>query len=159
MNRRRILAEFPVDDILPLTNHPGVDQKEFVVGGQVYSVKMHSLRFECFQRSRTCVCCGIVGTKLILEFGSPLAQRPHFNLYGERDGKLVLLTKDHVIAASTGGSDCPNNLQTMCETCNSLKGTRNCTIDELRALCLGRTDKPPRRARRRWWYMRKNKNE
>ena len=138
MSRRRQLAlrlaEYPVEQILPITNLPDLYYFDFVVGGKTYSVKMHSKRFGCFRESLACVCCGLRGTKMILEFGSPNAGSPHFNLYGERDGGLVLMTKDHVIPASVGGSSRPSNLQTMCATCNRLKGAQRLTNHQLRAL-------------------------
>ena len=48
----------------------------------------------------------------------------HFNLYAkdafDRD---VLMTKDHILARTNGGTDDLDNLQPMCQGCNSRKGS------------------------------------
>ena len=33
------------------------------------------------------------------------------------------LTLDHIVPGSLGGTDCVNNLQTLCRPCNGAKGT------------------------------------
>jgi hypothetical protein len=50
---------------------------------------------------------------------------PHFNLYAEREGELVQMTKDHKQPKSKGGADHIDNMQTMCCTCNELKGNQH----------------------------------
>lgn len=53
------------------------------------------------------------------------------SFYGNRclrcgvDGSECTLTQDHVIAVSVGGSHWPENLQPLCQSCNSSKGARN----------------------------------
>lgn len=47
----------------------------------------------------------------------------HFNLYAEKDGESRLMTKDHIIPKSKGGKNHLDNLQTMCDHCNSKKGS------------------------------------
>jgi 5-methylcytosine-specific restriction endonuclease McrA len=39
----------------------------------------------------------------------------------ESNGQLVMMTKDHIIPSSKGGADTQDNLQTMCNHCNSKK--------------------------------------
>jgi 5-methylcytosine-specific restriction endonuclease McrA len=47
----------------------------------------------------------------------------HFNLYGiNSHGHEILMTVDHIIPVSKGGSDVIENLQTMCFPCNRKKG-------------------------------------
>ena len=46
----------------------------------------------------------------------------HFNLYAEKDGESILMTKDHIIPRSKGGHNHISNLQTMCAICNKNKG-------------------------------------
>jgi len=96
-----------------------------------YEVKMNSLRFRCFAKSPVCVCCGLVGEVFLLEL--PLGdQRPHFNFYGKREGRLVQLTKDHIEPLKRGGRNHIDNLQTMCHICNELKGSRRSHMNDLR---------------------------
>jgi 5-methylcytosine-specific restriction endonuclease McrA len=41
------------------------------------------------------------------------------------DGSECTLTQDHIIPVSVGGSHWPENLQPLCQPCNSSKGARN----------------------------------
>jgi hypothetical protein len=88
-------------------------------------VNMGSLRYQTFARSTTCVRCGLEGTHFLLQRWRKQETTPpnraHFNLYGERDGKLVLFTKDHIVPRSKKGSNHPDNLVTMCAPCNGAK--------------------------------------
>jgi 5-methylcytosine-specific restriction endonuclease McrA len=83
---------------------------------------------------------------MILEL-NPGDDVPHFNLYGEEHGRLVLMTKDHILARSKGGEDILENYQTMCCVCNNLKGNYDLNLDqvlELRQL-YANNDKAPRK--------------
>lgn len=128
------LREYPVEKVLELVP----DQWEgdhfkrvFTVNKVKYTVKITSDRYRLFKKNRKCVACGLEGTKLFLEkqVGNfeDLGQA-HFNLYGEENGKLVLMTKDHIKAKAFGGSDSLSNFQTMCETCNGLKASYSLDI-------------------------------
>lgn len=64
--------------------------------------------------------------------------RAHFNLYAVQGRRLVLMTKDHIVPRSKGGTDDLTNLQTLCTNCNNRKGDKDLTIEELRALVQGR---------------------
>ncbi len=128
----RPIALFPASEILPLTTR-GVGRQKFTVKGKTYEVNMHSSRFVCFRKNPQCVVCGIEGTVMGLVFGGN--SRPHFNLYAtDPEGKLVLMTKDHIIPSSKGGMNRPRNYQTMCADCNCRKSNISFTIDELRTL-------------------------
>jgi 5-methylcytosine-specific restriction endonuclease McrA len=88
-----------------------------------YNVNVSSDRLFLFKSNRTCVTCGIVGNKIILEM-TRNCNTPHFNLYCEKDGDLILITKDHIIPKSKGGKDHLSNYQTMCVVCNVKKGNK-----------------------------------
>lgn len=123
------LGEFDPDEILPFVRKD--DHKEdYIINGEVHSVRMNSQRYFVFRENQNCVACGLKGTKMILE-RNPSDRSPHFNLYGEEDGELVMMTKDHVIPKSLGGQDRHSNYQTMCSICNGLKGSSNLTIDSV----------------------------
>lgn len=96
-------------------------QREFIVNG--YHVKVQSLRYRTFQKSPVCTGCQAVGTLWALErMSTDPPHRAHFELYTIKDGKELLMTKDHIIPKSRGGLDTLENLQTMCTICNQLKG-------------------------------------
>jgi hypothetical protein len=85
-----------------------------------HMVKMGSQRYQVFAlRGVTCVTCGLIGEFFGLEkIRNQDGDRYHFNLYGMRDGKEVMLTKDHVIPKSKGGANTLANYQVMCFDCN-----------------------------------------
>jgi hypothetical protein len=121
------LATFRPEEVLQHATRK--DQfKEYQVNGQTYQVKMKSQRYFIFRQSRHCCVCGIEGTQMILE-KNPADKHPHFNLYAEFNGELVLMTKDHIEARSNGGKNDHSNYQTMCATCNTLKGSCRLTLE------------------------------
>jgi hypothetical protein len=129
------LGEFKIEDVMPfIENSFEFDPKrEYEVNGVKYLVKMNSQRYFTFQKSMNCVSCGIAGTKFFLErFRSD--ESPHFNLYAEEDGELILMTKDHIVPKSLGGKDYVSNYQTMCSICNNLKGSSNLTPEEIKKI-------------------------
>lgn len=131
-SERLRLGEFSFDEFFPFVT-ASKGKRDYDVKGCKYSVKMNSDRYLLFKQNSSCVCCRLPGTRLFLECYEN-DRVPHFNLYGERDGKLVLFTKDHIQAKAFGGQDRLENYQTMCSTCNSLKAHSNLTIESLRRL-------------------------
>lgn len=125
-------GEFNPDDVLP---HVTLQKtyRDYSVGEQTFSVRMNSHRYLCFQNNRSCVACGLPGSKMVLEeCGNRSA---HFNLYGEEHGELVLMTKDHIQPKSRGGKDRQDNFQTMCVVCNNLKSNDTVIgLDDVRAM-------------------------
>lgn len=67
-----------------------------------------------------CALCGAKATHAIL---CEKDGKYYVSFYTERNGKLVLFTKDHIVPRANGGSDKLSNLQTCCETCNRTKGS------------------------------------
>ena len=129
------LGEFSPEDVFPYIAVEEVRRRFMGVDGNPYSVRMNSDRYFCFNRDPKCVCCGIEGEVLILELQkSKKEQSPHFNFYGRYNGdkQLILMTKDHIVPKSLGGTNDHNNLQTMCTICNNLKGGDSITLEELR---------------------------
>ena len=140
---KMILGEFQVDQIVPLLGTDKPKQYFDTKVGQ-FGVRMSSNRLECLRRNQMCVRCGKEGTLFRLE--SVIRQpnmgpgcyikecpwcslhhieTPHLNLYHvAEDGKLIMMTQDHILPKSRGGSDQIENLQTMCETCNHNKGSQ-----------------------------------
>lgn len=88
-------------------------------------VKGNSQRYQTFfTKGCKCVKCVIEGKYFAKE--KHFKDRSyHLNLYAIDDnGNEVLMTKDHIIPQSKGGSDDISNYQTMCEPCNKAKGSK-----------------------------------
>ena len=132
---RQVVGEFSPAEVLA---HIGSDpdspeRKDFVVGNKTYSVRMNSHRYFVFRTSLNCVACGLAGTKMLLE-KHPRDTHPHFNLYAEEHGQLVLMTKDNILAKARGGGDHHSNYQTMCSICNNIKGSSHLTLEGIKYL-------------------------
>ncbi|MBV5347812.1 HNH endonuclease [bacterium] len=85
-------------------------------------VKTYSVRLQTFKRSLECVECGIKGLHFWAEKQEGQINN-HLNLYGiDKHGDEILMTKDHIIPKSKGGSESLKNMQTMCTRCNGKKG-------------------------------------
>lgn len=91
-------------------------------------VNINGVRVKTFLTNNKCVCCGIVGDMFVAErvpYGNqkvPSKGRPHLNLYARTNDGLMLMTVDHILADSLGGSYAANNFQTMCQRCNGKRG-------------------------------------
>jgi len=132
------LAEFPLEEILDVRTFEPSGKKSKketfkTPDGTEYKVNTSSLRYHVFAQSSICECCGLQGKRMLLDL-PPGAITPHFNLYGEDGNELILMTKDHKIPKSKGGSDNLDNFQTLCTRCNNAKGDKFLSIKELREL-------------------------
>jgi hypothetical protein len=96
-----------------------------------YIVGVSSVRLKLFAQAKNhgglhCKACGLKATHFAVErFEGSRLPSTHLNLYGVRGEIEVLFTKDHKVPKSKGGSNGLNNMQVMCQPCNSLKGSRN----------------------------------
>ncbi len=126
------LGQVPFSDVFDHLS--GEEAKRpYTVGDKTYYVRMNSDRYHVFKDSQTCIACGLTGTHLLLDL-NPTDSSPHFNLYGEEEGRLVLMTKDHLVPKSRGGSDDLSNLKTCCAICNNLKADFDITYEQVREL-------------------------
>lgn len=139
------LGSFHVDEVFPFVTSEDI-KKEYVVNGKKYLVRMNSDRYQVFKDNNRCVACGLTGTKMVLDM-NPGDNSPHFNLYAEEDGRLILMTKDHILAKSKGGPDSIENYVTCCAICNNLKGNYDLNYDEVRMLreMFNNADKLPKK--------------
>ena len=133
-DRKRLvhLGEFGLSEVLPYLTVEDT-KRDYSVNEVIYQVRMNSDRYFVFKDNHCCVSCGLEGSKMVLDI-NPGDQSPHFNLYAEEHGRLVLMTKDHILAKSQGGSDSLDNYQTMCAVCNNLKGAYDLELDDVREL-------------------------
>lgn len=128
-----VLAEFTPEKILSEVKKEGKKhrvKKELVVDGETYRVNLNSNRFLVFKKSSVCASCGLKGTKMLLELNQN-DKSPHFNLYAEENGRLILMTKDHIQPLSRHGLNELSNYQCYCSPCNSLKGNDDLTNKEV----------------------------
>jgi len=102
--------------------------------GMRIKIGKHSLRVSnrilMFKENPSCVRCGLTGVRFYAE-KMTCDKRPHLNLYAEKDGKEILMTKDHIIPKCFGGPDRYENLQTMCTKCNNKKSNEPERLREL----------------------------
>ena len=137
-NRHRI---FSLDEVLPFvatsneTNRlakelgwheiRSMSKRDF----EGHTVQMNSSRYQVFlEKGTICSSCGIEGKYFALEQDKYMPNQGsnayHFNLYAlDGDGNEVLMTKDHIVPKSCGGSNELSNYQTMCSPCNGNKGS------------------------------------
>lgn len=86
-------------------------------------------KVKTFQRSCTCINCGLEATELRLErmkaCAHPIYGTEHLNMYGyTHKGHEVMFTVDHAVLKSKGGPDCTENYNTMCSRCNFRRGAK-----------------------------------
>lgn len=111
------IKQFTTEEVFDKLNFREVKESKEIFDGM--KIKMNSLRLHTFkEKGCTCVECGRVGTHFRLQTSS-LQNNFHFGLWSDDE---VQMTKDHIIPKSKGGLDSLNNMQTMCEICNSKKG-------------------------------------
>ena len=113
MEERKAIAQGDVDN---LPTHFQLDG-DFIKGN-------NKNRYKTFQNNLTCVGCGLEGEYFFKErYKDSNSNIWHLNLYGVKNGKEILFTKDHIIPKSKGGLNTMSNLQTMCYGCNHEKGS------------------------------------
>jgi 5-methylcytosine-specific restriction endonuclease McrA len=97
-------------------------------------VNMGSVRYHVFKhKGMHSVVCGLEGQFFILErhASGVLQDVYHFNLYNINNGALTMMTKDHILPVSHGGTNDLSNLQCMCEHCNQRKGNKTLSIEKM----------------------------
>jgi 5-methylcytosine-specific restriction endonuclease McrA len=106
---------YSIETILPLISLPKIELDNDLVNAnsvRLLNFKLHGL---------TCVSCGITGEFFAKEKHSKRDKQFHLNLYAIKDGKEILMTKDHIIPKCENGSEQLENMQTMCSPCNLAK--------------------------------------
>jgi len=113
------LARYHVEEVLPLIGH-GKGKTDFVLpNGLIIRTNVGGSRLECLKRNQECIWCGRKGDIFLLQ-KPPRGGNSYLNLFAGH----VLMTRDHIVPQSRGGSNSIDNLATMCEKCNNKKGSR-----------------------------------
>jgi hypothetical protein len=122
------IKQFALSDILPFIGEP---YHIFRAKGQRYRVKMRDSRMMLFSESQFCAACFVKGDHFWLEHSGCFP--PHFNLYAiNHCGHPVMLTLDHIIPRSRGGTKHPSNIQLLCTRCNQVKKNNPLSVEEIR---------------------------
>jgi 5-methylcytosine-specific restriction endonuclease McrA len=120
-------AIFPIEKILPMLKCMNtVRSKTKYLEHDGFKIKTNSRKYRCFKKSINCCHCGIEG-KFFAAEKSKVTMPEHycFNLYGlDENGKEILMTCDHIVPKSKGGSNSIDNVQTLCWKCNVLKDNK-----------------------------------
>lgn len=112
--------KYPVDMVIDLINSK--DRRIKLDGDEV---RVKGIRMKSFAvNGTTCVTCGLVGSFFVKE-KLPSDNSFHLNLYAiDKNGKEVLMTRDHILPKSKGGPETLENMQTMCTRCNCKKADK-----------------------------------
>lgn len=82
-------------------------------------------RFKVFEQiGYDCVQCGMLGTHIVWWKQYKGVKPDHWDIAGYKNGKLVMMTIDHIFPKSKGGPDHISNYQPMCGPCNSKKSDK-----------------------------------
>lgn len=115
----------------------GILLKNYKFANAEYPVNIASDKYQVFNRSRTCACCGVVGNRLFL--ANYEENRFNFQLFAEvkdrpesKEPIFVLMTKDHILPKSQNGTDEFANYQCLCAACNFAKEMTGLDLQTLR---------------------------
>ena len=119
---------------LPQEGLPGRKNKKYLTDIDGDLINMNSFRYHVFAQSTVCPCCGLEDSFFAKERTAGTEERYHLNLYGVREGKEILFTKDHIVPKAKGGKNRMDNFQTMCAPCNRRKGANYGRLEERRTM-------------------------
>lgn len=111
-----------VEEILPLIR-TALGESAYATFGNT-RVGIGSRRLQTYAHDGvTCRHCGMVAEFFAIEQHAG-EQGWHLNIYGFRGLNEVMMTSDHILPKSRGGSDLVVNRQCLCDTCNKKKGNK-----------------------------------
>ena len=115
----KILFEIPVQIAIGKINMSISRKFSYLYKGEMKEIFI-SDTMKVIAKNPKCCFCGAEAIKAFaIDNGNG---RIGIKFFTEKNGKLILFTKDHKKPKSKGGHDRFNNYQTCCEVCNRLKG-------------------------------------
>jgi hypothetical protein len=114
----KLLFEIPVSVAIERISLSQSRKFSYLYKGVMYEISISDTA-KTVARNPRCCFCGAEATKAFV-----VEQAGGFGIrfFTEKNGELILFTKDHKIPKSKGGRNRLNNYQTCCEVCNRLKG-------------------------------------
>lgn len=129
------IQRFDLEDVLP---HIGKPNHNFWIHQEKHCRRvkgMSTQRMLLIKRVQHCEVCHIQGSHFWLERSGCFS--PHFNLYAKNHhGHETMLTMDHILPRSKGGSTSQGNIQLLCRHCNKVKKNYLISNDDILRLRL-----------------------
>lgn len=131
MSKYKVLKVAPLS-LLKKLDHISDDIQSYVYDGVKF--KYFPQKALTFAKSYKCIACGVQATEVRIErmngCYNKVYGKPHLNVYAVLNDYEVLMTVDHNVLKSKGGADSETNFNTMCETCNSMRGNKYDNVDD-----------------------------
>ena len=114
-------------------------------GHRNITVHLSSSRIRLMGRTQVCAACQAKGDHFWVESNSKDKDRKpcgwHLNLYAlNHYGHPVLMTLDHIVPRSKGGTKAADNIQLLCTACNNAKEDKPLSV---RDVAIKRSEKDP----------------
>jgi hypothetical protein len=116
-------ATFSIEEVLEVLSEVVDSREEVTLAGE--HINSSSLRMVNFKlHGVVCAHCGLVAEYAALERHKKRNyENYHINFYGRNEeGVEDQLTMDHIVPTGEGGPNVIENTQTLCHSCNILKG-------------------------------------
>lgn len=139
-----------LDEVLPEIAQSSRQHKSLTFicpefGGRKITVHLSSSRIRLMGRTQVCAACQAKGDHFWVESNSKDKDRKpcgwHLNLYAlNHYGHPVLMTLDHIVPRSKGGTKAIDNIQLLCSACNGTKEDKPLSTQDV---AVKRSEKDP----------------